>query len=262
MWYKPHREYYADIHYFTVVGSYLLDPKIEFAETLFNLYPTFIPTQALYLDLEGNGSGSEDILSFFWPVLPGDQRFSWIQRSDSSTIDVAKFEAQIKLIGAARAKWIVVFSGGQKLPDERERLVALLGKDPFPASDWINLHYAVRECRGIKSSIRENRNVWYEKDRSRVRYSLEALEWEFGIERPIELRSHSYRYRDLGGEPGLMEVLVSVQQANAGLSTEEEEMYLRKYCEADVNSMYEIAYTCEQLLFPPSERQQRRRLNK
>ena len=30
-----------------------------FAEKLFELYPEFLPTRSLYLDLEGSGSGNE-----------------------------------------------------------------------------------------------------------------------------------------------------------------------------------------------------------
>ena len=54
----------------------MLDPKELFAKELFNLYPDFVPTQALYLDLEGRKNGSEDILSMYWPVLRGTERFS------------------------------------------------------------------------------------------------------------------------------------------------------------------------------------------
>ena len=45
------------------------DPKARFAEALFGIYPEFLPTQALYIDLEGRNSGQQDILSCYWPVL-------------------------------------------------------------------------------------------------------------------------------------------------------------------------------------------------
>lgn len=238
----------------------MTDPKKRFAETLFGLHPDFIPTQGLYLDLEGNGSGSENILSFYWPVLPGADRFSWMKRSESFDIGPVEMEAHLDSIGASRARWIVVYSAGQESPEERERLIALLGRDPFPEGSWINLLYVVQRCTAIKRSIREHRYVWYGKDQVRVRYSLEALEREFGIERPVNIRSHSNRYSDLDGGSGQMEVLATAQRSISASATEEEERSLREYCEADVESMFEVAYASEQLLFTRSERRERRRV--
>ena len=236
------------------------DSKIQFAETLFDLHPAFIPTQALYLDLEGRQNGSEEIVSMYWPVLPGAVRFSWIKRSQTSDIGVQDMALHVQSIKATDAKWIVVYSGGQELPDERSRVVDLLGQDPFPKSEWINLLYVVQQCREMRRSITEHRNVWYGADRIQVRNSLEALEWEFGIERPINIRSHSNCYRDLDGGHGEMQVLATAQRSISGSATEEEEQSLREYCEADVRSMFEIAYTAEKLLFTQSERQGRRRV--
>ena len=234
------------------------DPREQFAATLFGLYPDFLPTQGLYLDLEGNGSGSENILSFYWPALPGARRFSWMRRSESTDISYAEIRTHIDSIGASRARWIVVYSAGQESPDERERLIGLLGQDLFPGSSWINLLHVTQQSRRIKSSIREHRNVWYARDQVRVRYSLEALEWEFGIERPVNIRSHSYRYRDLDGGCGHMEVLATAQRSMSESATEEEEQSLRDYCEADVKNMFQVAYASEQLLFTRSERRNRR----
>ena len=38
------------------------DARTDFAAKLFEIYPSFIPTQAIYIDLEGRKNGSEDIL--------------------------------------------------------------------------------------------------------------------------------------------------------------------------------------------------------
>ena len=236
------------------------DANFKFAETLFGLYPDFIPTQAVYLDLEGRQHGSEDILSLFWPLLPGDQRFSWLRRTVLTDIELEEVESHLRSTGAAKARWIVVYSGGGKSPDEQQRLAEVLGQDPFPDSEWINLLFVVQQCDEIKKSITEHRNVWYSADRIQVRNSLEALEWEFGIERSINLRSHSNRYSDLGGEAGLMEVLSTSERSISGIATTEDNENLRKYCEADVKNMFEIAYGCERLLFSRSERTERRRI--
>ena len=236
-----------------------LDPKHQFAKTLFEFFPDFIPTQALYLDLEGRQYGSEDILSLYWPYLGGTERFSWLKRSDSSAINFADLHNCLRSIGAAAAKWIVVFSGGQESPDERDRLIDLLGLDPFPDSDWINLHLVLRRCRDIRRSIREHRYVWHSRDQSRVRYSLEALEWEFDIHRSVRIRSHGNNYQDLDGAAGSMEVLSAAQKSILGMATREEEESFQAYCEADVKNMYLISRTCEQLLFSRIEQTARRR---
>ena len=139
-------------------------------------------------------------------------------------------------------------------------MIDLLGEDPFPDSEWINLLHIVQQCSKVKRSIRDHRYVWYGADRIRVRYSLEALEWEFGIQRPIESRSHSNRYCDLDGEPGQMEVLSTANRVIQGTASECEELSLRSYCESDVKSMYEISYVSEQMLFDKKERSARRKL--
>ena len=237
----------------------IITSNIKFAEVLFNLYPAFIPTQALYLDLEGNGGGQEEILSLYWPALSGEQRFSWIKRSDMSEIDMPASRLHLESIGAQKPKWVVVYSSGQDSPDEKRRVIDLLSKDPFPDCTWLNLLHVVQQCPEIKSSIRENRYVWHGSDQIRVRYSLEALEWEFGIERPLNLRSHSFHYRDLDGGPGSMEVLNTANRSKDGTATEDEESSLLGYCKADVKNMFDIAYACEQSLFSKSQRRKRRR---
>ena len=111
----------------------------------------------------------------------------------------------------------------------------------------------------MKASIRGNRNVWHCRDRSRVRYSLEVLEWEFGIKRPANIRSHSNCYKDVDGAPGEMEVLSLVQKSIDGLASEQEDLTLRHYCEADVKNMFDIASSSEHLIFSRDERRSRRR---
>lgn len=236
------------------------DPRTHFAEALFGIYPEFIPTQALYLDLEGPGSGQQDILSLYWPVLPGAARFSWLRRTDASEIGLTSLEAHLEEIGASETRWVVVYSAGQILPDERDRVIGMFGQDPFPDSEWINLLHVVQRCSEIRRSIREHRYVWYERDQIRIRNSLEALEWEFGIERPVSLRSHSYRYKDLDGGAGSMEVLSTARRSIERSTEKEEEINLRAYCEADVKHMFEIASASEHRMFSRDERRVRRQL--
>lgn len=230
----------------------------RFAEKLFAIYPGLIPTQALYLDLEGRQHGSEDILSMYWPMLPRNKRFSWIKRTGLSPIGAAELGAHLQSLGAGSARWVVVYSAGKDSPEERSRLMDLLGHDPFPDSIWINLLHVVQQCREIKHSITRHRNVWYGADRKQVRKSLEALEWEFGIRRPVNIRSHSNRYRDNDGEKGQMEVLTVSSRCLDGSASEGEQMALVDYCTADVKNMYEVTRACERLNFSNDERRVRR----
>lgn len=231
-----------------------------YADSLFRFYATFLPTQALYLDLEGGGGGTEEILSVYWPFLPGPQRFSWIRRTSTAAIDSIMFNGLMHQMGVKNPRWVVVFSGGQALPDERDRVADLLGDDPFPDADWINLHYVLRNCREIKTSIREHRYVWFQRDRTRTRYSLEALELEFGLTRPSRIRAHSNCYSDLNGENGEMEILSIAQRVKNGSANEDEAQSLREYCEADVVNMFKISLACERMLFSRDDRVLRRRM--
>ena len=238
-----------------------LDIRSRFAKALFDIYPAFVPTQALYLDLEGRNHGSEDIVSLYWPVRTGSERFSWLKRTCDAGLRLEQFVNHLEATGAGAAKWVVVYSAGGEEPEEQRRLIDLFGKDPLPNLDWINLHFAVQMCQPLKASIRRNRNVWYCRDRSRVRYSLEALEWEFAIKRPTNIRSHSNCYKDMGGRSGQMEVLSIAQSVMNGSASEHEELCLSQYCEADVKNMFQIAYTSERMIFSRNERRSRRSSN-
>ena len=236
-----------------------LNVRNLFSATLFDTYPSFVPTQALYLDLEGRQNGSEDVLSLYWPRKSSSDRFSWLKRTLDVGLCLERFLDHLQSIDAGNAKWVVVYSAGGEEPEERQRLIDLFGEDPVPNLDWINLHFAVQKCQPMKASIRSNRNVWHCRDRSRVRYSLEALEWEFGINRPNSIRSHSNCYKDADGAPGEMEVLSLVQKSIDGLASEQEDLTLRQYCEADVKNMFGISNTSEQTIFSRDERRSRRR---
>lgn len=232
---------------------------IGFAETLYRLFPDFVPTRTLYIDLEGRQSGSEDILSLYWPAVAGDRRFSWLKRNASSEIEVKDFESILNRVGASKPRWVMVFSAGKEEPDEQLRLNQLFGRSMFPGSCWVNLHHIVQRSRALKLCIREHRNVWHCNDKKRVRYSLEALEWEFGIIRPPDIRAHSNCYQDQGGRSGLMQVLSTAKKSIEGSASQAEENYLQEYCKSDVRNMFLISAACERALFTKDSRKSRRR---
>ena len=55
------------------MSTALEEAKSQFAETLFKDYKNFIPTQAVYLDIEG-----EMAINFFYPMLKGEDRFKFL----------------------------------------------------------------------------------------------------------------------------------------------------------------------------------------
>ena len=232
---------------------------INFAEMLYQLFPDFIPTRTLYIDLEGRQSGSEDILSLYWPAVAGNRRFSWLKRNASSGIQLEDFYSILDRIGANKPRWVMVFSAGKEEPDEQVRLNHLFGRNVFPGSRWVNLHHVVQKSRALKLCIREHRNVWHCSDKKRVRYSLEALEWEFGIIRPTHIRGHNNCYQDQDGKPGLMQVLSSAKKSIEGSASQTEEKYLQDYCKSDVRNMFLISAACERALFTRGDRKSRRR---
>ena len=215
------------------------------AHKLFELYPTFLPTRSLYLDLEGSGRGIESIASFYWPRNSGSSRFTWAVRSPMKPLDTSDVQAAIQSLGLSgvEPRWVVVYSQGRYCAHERDRVVDLLGADPWPKAEWVNLLHAFQECREMTDLIREHRHVKYFSDKTQIRRSLESLEWEFGIIRPPSIRSHNNRYSD--GQIGGMRVLDLAAKYIAGSANKTQANTLAYYCRQDVASMQLIARACE-----------------
>jgi hypothetical protein len=144
-----------------------------------------------------------------------------------------------------RLEWAVVFSGGVLISDEQTRFEQLFGPRALPSVEWINLHKVLRTSTETKRHIRESRNVWFTGEK-RVRYSLEALEREFNIPRPPEIRSHSNSYRDR--KAGGMNVLASIAAVNSGRADDNTKNALFRYCVQDVRSMFDISRDSQKIL--------------
>lgn len=108
----------------------------------------------------------------------------------------------------------------------------------------------------MRTAIRAHRNVVFHSDRTQVRRSLEALEWEFGIFRTPEIRGHNYIYSD--GVSGEMHPLQSASDYAAGLLGEEEMEWFEAYCRQDVESMFKISRKCDRALHTSTHRRLRR----
>lgn len=212
---------------------------------MFALWPDLRPTRALYIDFEGSGSGDERIMSIYWPQLAGSDRFRMLWRgSATSDLSSDSLESTLRDLSCnpSRLEWVVVFSAGQPVPEEQTRFEAVFGNDWFPKAEWVNLHFAMRKST-ITRSVRSTAWAKHVKDKKRIRYGLENLEYQFGYVRPRELRSHEYRHKD--GTVGLMKVLETEQDAfNSGKGIGEFET-LVDYCQYDVESMFRIARWCE-----------------
>jgi len=220
---------------------------LNFAENLFAVWPDFRPTKALYLDLEGGGGGNEHILSLYWPQLAGDDRFSMLWRGwPSKPMEPDSLDRVLDGLSCNQdnLEWLVVFSGGQLNPTEQERFESVFGSGWFPRASWVNLHYPMRQSRLIKQAVREEKWAVRRKDRRRVPYSLENLEYQFGYVRPSRLRAHENIYAD--GDPGECKILETEQNAFEANTQMRGFEVIAEYCSWDVQTMFRIARWCEQ----------------
>ena len=233
--------------------------RIAFAEALFGTYSNFLPTRSLYVDFEGSGGGLEDVLTLFWPPKPGAERVRWVVRkADEFVPDLVHVADALDSleIPDSSPRHIVVFSGGVELPYEQERFEQAYGDIWGPSVKWLNLHTVLRSSRPMMAAIRKRRAVWRTGKRT-ADYSLEALEHEFGIVRPIDLRSASKSYAD--SVPGTLTPLHFTRQWATGEIKRHDLNRLKRYCRYDVDSMFKIARESEKLLFERKDRARRYR---
>ena len=218
--------------------------QADLARSIRTIYPNFRATRALYIDLEGSGDENQAI-SMYWPMNAGPKRFSFaIAPGKNQMLQAHHMETCLRDLGngAGNPEHIVVFSQGLLVPGERHRLLASTQYDPWPHTEWVNLHYAVRRATKLKKSIRIHRYAIH-KNEKRVRYSLENLEREFGIKRHPEHRAHNNTYKD--GLKGTMQVLRLIRKFQNQQISNDEHKALIGYCRLDVKSMFDIARTCE-----------------
>lgn len=220
---------------------------LDYAENLFATWPEFLPTRALYLDLEGGGSGNEQILSLYSPRLAGSDRFAMLWRGSSDlSMDTNSLTRALRKLAVNQnsLKWVVVFSGGQLAPTEKTRFESVFGEQWFPQANWVNLHYPMRKSRKVKKAVRDTRWAVRKKDKIRVPYSLENLEYQFGYVRQPELRAHENIYADRS--PGLCKILEFEQAAFQAKSEMKGYEVIAEYCSWDVQTMFRIARWCGQ----------------
>ena len=218
-----------------------MNPCLDFAKNLSKIYPKFNPINSLYLDFEG-GWNLERILSLYWPKNNKSERFQFLWRGykeDNELSTKGLLNILKNLNGFDTVKFVVVFSSGGNLPEEKNRFDLFFDKDIFPRNvEWVNMHYVLKTSKHTKQLIRRNAWAKFKKDKKRIRYSLENLENIFGINRQPEIRSHSNIYAD--NKKGLMSVLnLEEKYYKSGLNIRKSKNLLN-YCKYDVQSMYEI----------------------
>ena len=217
------------------------DSQRDFANTLAKMAPDFYYTRGLYLHFEGSGKGYEHILSLFWPMNPGPERFGWIRRDpDQPTIRPEQLNEALDRLGCSRfdPESIVVFSGGDGNINEQVRFEQIFGENVFPNAAWIDLHPLLRASRDMRKRINEGRRVM-KVGRKNQNNSLEALELEFGIRRPQSIRTADHIYSD--GVQGDIRILDLAKRVIEGEASPEEEIRLYEYCQADVSGMFKVS---------------------
>ena len=225
-----------------------LQSCVDFGNTLFEIYPEFITTRSLYIDFEGTGS-DEYILSLFWPQLKKVDRFNFLWRGDKSRLIthqsinkiLRNMNFNIKILNS-----VVVFSVGDENPEEKDRFSNVLSKSDLNFYPWVNLHYVLKNSRETRSFIRKTAWAKYYKDQSRIRSSLENLEYQFGKIRYPELRSASNIYGD--GKEGMMEILTRENELYKSNLQITSDPYILEYCRYDVESMFFISRKSQKLL--------------
>lgn len=229
------------------------DSQRDFAITLAEMEPDFYYTRGLYLDFEGSGKGYEHILSLFWPMNPGPERFGWIWRDlGQSTITREQLDEALMQMGCSRfaPEAIVVFSGGDGKINEQVRFEQLFGENVFPNAEWIDLLRPLRRSRTTRKRIREGRRVM-KVGRKIQDNSLEALELEFGIRRSKSIRTADHIYSDgVQGDIRILDLAKRVIDGEAG-SAEERRLY--EYCQQDVSGMFQIARLSQKIVERPPD---------
>jgi len=205
-------------------------------KTISDSHPEFSHTNALYLDLE-----DEKMLNLFWPQKSGGERFKYLSsRNSPLTMDNSGLDYALKEFGInnENLRWVVVFSSQNEdgEPKEKTEFYEIFRNNFLKNSEWINLHFYLRETHGLKRYIRDT-NYSRKINRKRTDYNLENLEEAFGIERPINLCSHNH---EINGQPGGMHILTQISKWQSGQATNNEIGEILKYCKFDVESMFKV----------------------
>ena len=183
---------------------------------------------------------NEYLVTLCWPQKGQQDRYQWIRRAKRSQ-GMTREELTLVLdslnIDPAKLSHVVVFSGGPQEPHEKVRFEKVFGRDIFWRSEWVNLHTVLRRSTLMKQAIRQSRWVWFKNER-RTRYSLEALEHEFGIHRPADIRAHSNSYAD--GTTGTVYALKLASAWVDGTASSEDIALLKRYTRQDVEGMFRI----------------------
>ena len=228
-----------------------------FAKEVFERFPSFDPEKSLYLDFEGTGT-QESALNLYWPVAPERDRFQLLlPRRGKTSLDPVCLEQALRRwkLTPRAVRHVVVFSGSaevggtltQNMLKEEERLWNWAGREVFPKADWVSLWVVLRRCGPMKESIRKGQWVRSTK-RSGADYSQEALEWEFGLQRPERIRSHSKVYRHpRPGSTGSFSPLSAINAAQLEGDRTAAHL-LKEYCRWDVEALYTISSSCRSLV--------------
>jgi hypothetical protein len=156
---------------------------------------------------------------------------------------------------------VAVFSGRDgSQPKEQTWFEEWLGYQPFDGVPWVNFHEPlVKTCLDNEPGARDTRKAietcgcvrklpkqnGVEPDPQKPQKQLEALECEFEIHRPREIRSAGNEYAD--GSTGTIKPLDLAREIGRNQNVHRNIELLSRYCRYDVESLFKIAEKCNNI---------------
>ncbi len=240
----------------------------DYANVFARLYPEFCPTQALYLDMERDLYGRVLGLAAYWPQDEGPARFLFkhLSPGDGDRLPPDTFAQVNSMVHERRDPLtsVAVFSGRDgSQPKEQTWFEEWLGYQPFDDVPWVNFHEplvktcldrekgagitrkAIETCGCVRKLPRQNGVEPDAQKPQKPQKQLEALECEFEIHRPREIRSAGNEYAD--GSTGTIKPLDLAREIGRNQNVHRNIELLSRYCRYDVESLFKIAEKCNNI---------------
>ena len=237
--------------------------QTHYAKVFARLHPEFRPTQALYLDIERDPWGRVLGLAAYWPQNKGPARFLFnhLSPEDGDRLSPDTFAQVNSMVCERRDRLtsVAVFSGRDgSQTKEQTWFEKWLGYQPFDGVPWVNFHEPlVKTCLDKKKGAGNTRKAIetcgcvrklpkQNGVEPKSKMQLEALECEFDIHRPREIRSARNEYAD--GSTGTIKPLALAREIARNQNVHRNIELLSRYCRYDVESLFMIAKQCNNIM--------------